>query len=646
MTDTTSKKLKILILEDRPTDAELAKRLLRRAGMSFVSKRVETRDTFLAQLDKWYPDLILADYQLPQFDGIAALKVARERAPKVPVVMFTGSINEETAVECLKAGAVDYVLKDRPAGLAPAVQRALERKQDRERREQAERSLRESEVRYRMLVDSSQGLICVHSLDGTLLSVNPATARSLGYEASEIVGRNFVEFLAPDVQSGFSVYLAGVKQEGVHEGELRVVTRTGEERVWAYRNVLCERTGQEPYVLGHALDITERKTLELQLRQAQKMEAIGELTGGIAHDFNNLLSVIRSNAELLAMELDDGELRSYAVDIENAAGNGGRLIRDLMGFSRQADLVVGPIDLRETVNNTVKMVRRIISETITVEVEIAAGGELVRADARAVQQILLNLCTNARDAMPDGGRIVIELKLAVFDEAYKVGKPYVEPGEYVCVEVRDTGMGMDDSVREKIFEPFFSTKPEGRGTGLGLSMVYGLMKQHGGYINVYSEVGEGTRISLYFPHLKDAVTSRPSGKTRAGPPLTGTATVLVVEDHDAVRAVACRALAKLGYRVIESSDGMGALGIMKSRGAEIDVVFSDLVMPRLGGLELFEELRKIGGQVPFLLASGYGSKELAERSDLMEQVVFIQKPWTLTELGSAVREAIEGGAQR
>ncbi len=763
-------KLRILILEDVPSDAELAKRELRKAGMSVVAKRVETRDAFLKELEESTPDLVLADYMLPQFHGMTALKLVQERAPHVPVIMFTGSIPEETAVEGIKAGAADSVLKTHLARLAPAVENALGRARDRAERLAAERALRASEERLKILFEFAPDAIYLHDLEGTFVDGNLAAERLTGYKREELIGRGFLtsQLLLPDQVLKAATLLAksvlgkptgpdefvfrqkdgghvtveiSTRPVRIHDRRLvlavaRDITernralealRQSEEAARAlfeyaihgvYRSTLqgkfvtvnpalVEMLGydsaddllsidvdrdlyadpaERARLIEHfhttqrirdvevkwkrkdgdttivrlngrpagssegefecfemfVEDVSDRRTLEAQLRQAQKMEAIGQLTSGIAHDFNNLLSVTLLNTQAVAATLESTapQVLPDLDDIEQAARRAAAMTKRLLGFSRRMDLAPVPTDVARLVTNLKTMLRPVIPEYIELRVTADDPVGAVMVDPGAVEQCVINLVTNARDAMPEGGDLLVEVREIELDEAYRETHPWITPGPHVCVSVSDTGIGMDESTKAKIFEPFFTTKGPDAGTGLGMAMVYGLTKQQAGYVHVYSEPGEGTTIRLCYPII-EAPAQAPAGRQSSTAQMTGgTDTILLVEDEDILRRAGKRVLERYGYTVITVADGAEALEVWRARRAEIDLVLSDMVMPRMSGAELYRHLEKEPDTPKFILASGYADRDVRDRVGLDPSVPMVRKPWEIDVLLTRVREEL------
>jgi len=387
---------------------------------------------------------------------------------------------------------------------------------------------------------------------------------------------------------------------------------------------------------------TNRRALEGQLRQAQKMEAIGQLTGGIAHDFNNLLTIILSNVELVKSDVPVGEEPGPDLaEIEAAARKGAAMVRKLLAFSRTGQLELGPVELTRLVRDLSEMLRRLLPESIDVGVTAAPDCPPVLADPGAVEQILLNLATNARDAMPHGGALNIVVEPRSLDDQFRDAMGDGRAGLYVCLTVSDTGAGMDATVQERLFEPFFTTKPPGVGTGLGMAMVYGLVRQHGGLVNVDSAPGRGTAVRVYFPAATRVVAA--PARPRAAPPpgVGGSETILLVEDEAGIRRVAQRALERAGYRVLTAEDGVEALDVVRVHAKEIRLVVSDVVMPRCGGPELHEAVVRAGHSIPFLFMSGYAARDADSAEKLDPDLPVLHKPWSVADLLGRVRQMLD-----
>jgi len=407
----------------------------------------------------------------------------------------------------------------------------------------------------------------------------------------------------------------------------------------------------EPSIGGIVLsirDITERKEaerergrLQEQLQQAMKMEAIGRLAGGVAHDFNNLLTAISGNLELAKLDLDPADpLHQYLVEASDAARSAAELTRQLLTFSRRQIIEPRILNLNELIGNLRKMLTRLIGEDITLETKLAAELGSVRVDPGQFQQLVVNLCVNARDAMPDGGKLAIQTGNADLDESFCHLQPDVRPGGYVRIAVSDTGQGMSEEVRQRIFEPFFTTKEEGRGTGLGLATVFGVVKQAGGVIDVYSETGMGTTFRIYLPRVEEPAESPARPACRAELP-RGNEVVLLVEDEASVREFSAAMLKRLGYRVLAAANGGEAILLAEKRSEPIDLLLTDVVMPGMNGRELAERLQQSHPEAQVLFTSGYTEDVIVRRGVMDEVMHYIGKPYTMQALAEKVRRVLD-----
>ncbi|UCG85864.1 MAG: PAS domain S-box protein [Gemmatimonadota bacterium] len=512
-------------------------------------------------------------------------------------------------------------------------------------RTRAEEELRRSEAKYRELVERATHGIGRMTLDGRFVSANPALAQMLGYQ-------NEAELLA--AEEGGARHWDDGERTAVIELSSRDGRIEGIEVEWRKRDgdwILVRLSGQtvhsEPDDSAALLeilveDITERRALENELRQAQKMQAVGELTGGIAHDLNNILTVVSTNLELLGDSLPSQpeELRRDFEDTRLAVRRGTALIKKLLGFSRRSHLEMKPVDVVGVVTAMSTMVRRVVPEDIEIDLVADPKAGTVRADTGALEQILLNLVTNARDAMKEGGRMTISVRRSNLDEDYCSTHPWTTPGYYICISVSDTGIGMDQATRDRVFDPFFTTKPPELGTGLGLSMVYGLVKQQGGVVDVYSELGQGTVVNIYLPSVEDSVATVKQA-TPLPAVIGGSETILVVEDEEPIRRAAKRVLEKHGYKVLLAADGAEALELFPQRRDDIDLVISDMVMPRLGGAKFYEALRAGGTPPKILFTSGYADRDVSESGGIGPDLPFINKPWTVSDLLTKIREVLD-----
>ncbi len=394
----------------------------------------------------------------------------------------------------------------------------------------------------------------------------------------------------------------------------------------------------EGYINLYARDVTEEKALLQRLSQVQRMDAIGQLVGGVAHDFNNILQAITGYREMLSEQLSD-QSEQHVAEIQKAVDRAAALVRQLLAFSRKQTLRPGVIDMKELVSSMEGMLTRVIGEDVELEILLDRDTGNVLADQSQLEQVLMNLAVNSRDAMPTGGKLIIETSNRTFDEAYVRDHPGARVGEHVRIAVSDTGVGMDQDTLSHIYEPFFTTKGIGKGTGLGLSTVYGIIKQSGGYINCYSEIGKGTTFTIYLPRTSKAVVSRDAEPVTAPP--GGRETVLLVDDDPAVRAVTAIALRKAGYSVIEASDGEKALAEVVARRIEVELLITDVVMPRMNARELAGRLQEISPKVRVLFISGYTANVISHHGILEAGYDYLQKPFNSAELLTRVRDILD-----
>jgi two-component system cell cycle sensor histidine kinase/response regulator CckA len=891
--------LRVLILEDNPSDAELMLHALRRAGFDPAAECVETESDFRDRLDPSV-ELILSDFAMPSFDALRALEVMRESRLDIPFILVSGSVGEERAVQVMKSGACDYIVKDRMGRLGLAVAQALDRRASAawhgQERRIAEQALRQSEGLIRELtahihqvlwvVDATEfkvvyvsdgyehlwGRSCrslldnprtymegIHPADleawrradaamyetghidtefrvvrpdgsvrwvwsrgspvteaGRVVRIvgvvedvtekkllaaerdallarlqlqiermplayllsgpdmrytrwNPAAERMFGFPEAEVLGRHPCETIVPpqsaDLVTGiFARLMAGdmnahcvsenVTRDGrtitcewhntpvfdaantfqgvlslaqditerrraevtlsLRDRAIQAVTQgilitdpnrpdnpityasPGFQQMTGYaadevlgRNcrflqgkatdpaavarlreaVKHERpctvellnyrkdgtpfwnelsispvrdaTGRLTHFVGAQVDVTGRRLLEEQLRQSQKMDAVGQLAGGVAHDFNNLLTIINGYSDLITSQVPEGtETWEFAREIHSAGVRAAALTQQLLAFSRKQVLEPKVLHLNAIVADTDRMLRRLIGEDVSVSAVLARDLGHVRADPGQVEQVIINLAVNARDAMPQGGRLTIETANAELDATYTQTHPDLRPGPYVLLAMTDTGTGMDAATKARIFEPFFTTKAAGKGTGLGLATVFGIIKQSGGHLDVYSEAGRGTTFKIYLPRVEPVPASGVVAprKTRVAP---GSQTILLTEDEPALRALASRILGGHGYRVVEAGNGESALAAAEAFAGAIHLLVTDVVMPGMSGRQLAERLVAVRPAVKVLYMSGYTDDAVVRHGILQAETPFLQKPFTPAALIQKVSEVME-----
>jgi PAS domain S-box-containing protein len=768
--------LHVLIVEHSREDVELILLQLREAGLRIDYTLAENREQFSRALQQENFDAILSDYRLPNWTGLEALKELRETGQDIPFLLVTGTLGEEAAVECIKQGVTDYILKDRISRLPVALKRAIEEKELREEAKQAQSALAESKTRGRqqfaeldLLYRSLPVALAVFGCDMRFLRVNDEVAKFDGLPAAAHIGLTLRE-VVPDFANTAEGYLRKVFQTGepVSNVELRGGTLQepdavrkwlcsfyplrGEDGTVSAATVMAiditdQKRAEEALsvsearnrdlvehsvygisrvavdgsfldenpallsILGcttveglHALnlmrdvfrfpeqyaelmascrehgevhgaesewrrcdggfvavrlhvrllsipdhagaieiiaeDVTELRAMERQLRQAQKFEAIGQLAGGIAHDFNNVVGAILGWAEL-GMEQNRAtpQIAERFERIREQAERAATLTRELLAFARRQVLQPRAVDLNAVTSSLVSFLDKVLARDIELKV-ITAAVDAVKADPTQLEQVLMNLCLNARDAMPNGGRLQIETEMVELDDSYCRFYPSVTPGRYAVLSVSDTGVGMDSETRERIFEPFFTTKEHGKGTGMGLATAYGIVKQHGGFIHVYSEPGQGSLFRVYLPAPEGIVAEGSSAKAPALAfvEMRGSETILIAEDHESIREMARQTLMKLGYRVLSACDGEEALRLCEKEVPALAIL--DAIMPKLGGTAVASKLTALFSGLPILFTSGY-SQDSENSSPATADARYLQKPYSPTTLGRMVREILD-----
>lgn len=640
-----SRPLDVLLVEDSAIDAELIERELRLAGLEFVTRRISSLEELDRALDQAWPDLVLSDFTLPGFGGLEALRVVRERRAPVPFLFVSGTIGEDRAIEALKQGATDYILKDRLARLVPAIARAFEDVAERERRSRAEAALKESELRYRLVARATSDAVWDWDLTNDRILWNDGTRPVLDYPAEEVetTGGWWAERIHPDdrerVLAGMNAACQGTASAWHDEYRFR---RRDDSYAYVLDRsyIVRDEAGVARRMVGAIVDMTQRRSLEEQLLQAQKMEAIGRLAGGVAHDFNNLLGVIVGCAELAMETLPaSSPAREELLEISRAANRAAGLTSRLLAFARRQVVEPTSVDLNQLLEGMAEMLRRLIGANIVLDIRLHPSPVWVFADAGQLEQVVMNLVINARDAMPDGGKLTIETDVRPAVEM--VPPPGATSQADCCVlVVRDTGIGMSEQVRSRIFEPFFSTKEAGKGTGLGLPTCHGIITQSGGEIVVHSAPGAGASFEVRLPRHQPAEDAAIQESSSA-PLQRGVETILLVEDEAALQAVAARVLRRLGYRVLVAGTGPEAVRVAAESAEHIDLLITDMVLPGVGGQRLATVIRRLQPGVKVLYMSGYVDSELTPDFRLEAGARFLQKPFTLEALAAKVRQVLD-----
>jgi two-component system, cell cycle sensor histidine kinase and response regulator CckA len=503
-------------------------------------------------------------------------------------------------------------------------------------------ALKSSEARYRTLFDRNMAGVFRSTTEGRLLEFNEAFAKMFGYERSELVGKPSHELYYGGAEERARLIQAR-RHDPSKQFEVRYKRKDGTPLL-AVQNISIQQFKDGEIIEGTLIDITRRQMLEEQLRQSQKMEAVGRLAGGVAHDFNNLLTVITGYSQMSMEETAPGSsLHEHAQQVYEASQRAAALTRQLLAFSRQQVLQPQVVSLNKILESMQKMLSRLIGEDIRVRTICSKELALVKVDPAQIEQVILNLSINARDAMPKGGQLTLETDRAELDESYTKDHPWVKPGVYMRLTVSDNGVGMDEKTQARIFEPFFTTKETGKGTGLGLSMVYGVVKQSGGHIMVYSEPGHGTTFKLYFP-IVDKLEEGREGKIKAAAQRRGEETILIVEDDQALRELAKNILANQGYKVFAAQNPEEVREICKTQGTKIDLLLTDVIMPQMSGKDVAQMCTATIPTLKVLYMSGYTSDVIMHHGVLEEGLAFLQKPFTPVSLTAKVREVLDGSS--
>ncbi len=637
----------LLIVEDNDDDALLVLRQFRRASIEVTSERVQTADGLTAALRRQTPDVVICDYNMPGFSAHEALAQVRDTAAlDVPFILVSGEVGEETAAALMKAGAHDFVLKDRLTRLVPAVERELREAADRRQRRAAQSALRESEERFRLLAEHAQDIIFRYRRhpDPGIEYLSPAVTDIIGYQPDQLYRDPSMLFslVEPEDRDVFEASWRSADPDPDHL-TVRWRRRDGglaymEQRAVAVRDA----SGTVIAIEGILRDATQRVTveqerhrLEHQLRQNERLDSLGHLAGGVAHDFNNLLAVITGYCGMVADSLADGDpCRADLEGIRKAAERGASLTRQLLIFSRLEPSRPETVDLNQIVSETRDLLSRTLGEDIQVVTRLDPDLHCVTADRSKMEQVLLNLVMNARAAMPSGGELTITTGN---HEVAAVGGPAVR------LDVTDVGTGMEPAVAQRAFEPFFTTRPKGQGTGLGLATAYGAVTDAGGIIELDSELGRGTTVRVSLPASSEA---RPVAAPPSEAPPTGNGeSVLLVEDEDAVREVVLRILTGAGYRVREVGSPIEALRIFAAGAEHVDVLLTDIVMPGMSGTQLASRLREQRPELPVLFMSGYTTGPAPGGHELPGDGSLLHKPFDRPQLLEALAQVLRAARQ-
>ncbi len=748
--------ISILMLEDNPQDAQLMADVLTADGVRFTIQRVETQAAFENALKRQDLHLILSDYSLPSFDGLTALALAQERRPDLPFILVSGTLGEEHAVESFRAGASDYVLKQRVDRLTQVVRRALNEAEERQKRWQAEEALRESRARYQSLVETAFDWIWEIDASGRYTYSSPRLFQLLGYHPEEAIGRTPFEFMPEEEvarvkpicdeivsrrgvftllehtnrhrqghlvvleTSGMPIFASDgtflgyrgmdrdITERKRAEVQLRKLARAVEQSSAAIfitdqkgniefvnpkfcqltgytadevlgRNPRFLKSGETPPEYYRQLwetitagkewhgrfhnrrkdgslywerasistirdhqgnitnylaikeDLTAQITLENQLLRSQRIESIGRLAGGIAHDLNNILAPILMATSLMRDGTSPEEIGPLVDTIANSAQRGADVVKQLLTFARGSEGKRLPLSPVRLLKEMAKIIQETFPKSIVVRTQLAKDQWLVLGDPTQLHQVMLNLCVNARDAMPHGGTLTLTTENFEFDDCYAGMNRDAKPGPYVALTVADTGAGMPTEVMDRIFEPFFSTKGPEAGTGMGLAIVMGIVKSHDGFVLVESQVNRGSEFKVFLPAQPVATTTSDTTLATAIPSGHGEL-ILIVDDEESVRDVTAKTLRRQGYRVLTANEGTSAIGLFATHQSEIRVVITDLMMPVMDGLATIRVIRGMNANAKIIVASGTAEKNRVEELEDYSVQAFLHKPFTARNL--------------
>lgn len=636
--------LRILVVEDDVGNAVLLQSAMQRAFDSADVQIAGSGAECLSKLRQTSYDCILLDHKLPDTAGIELLGQIRRLEPFVAVIIVTGAGSEAAAVKAMKLGATDYVVKTVDLSyldlLADIVLRSVEYMRSQRERIRLREELRQSEARYKDLIENSPEMIHQVGADRRFLHVNRTELEQLGYTLEEMLTMR-VEQIVPEAERERIIeYFEQVKNSGSATIESAFVAKDGRKiDVEITATALCDAQGRFIKTRAFARDITRRKKLEEQLFQSQKMESIGTLAAGVAHDFNNILATILLAAQMIKMKAKPGTaIFKHADSIEKSAESGGELASQLLSFARAGRCDAKTIDPNSLVREISGLLKRSVEKTIVIELDLCRDVRPILADRNQIAQVLLNLALNAIDAMPQGGRLTFGTENAEVSDEQLLDEVGVWPGQYVKLWVSDTGTGIDKRILGKIFDPFFTTKEVGKGTGLGLSVVYGIVKKHGGGVRVKTSPGSGSVFEVFIPAA--AQREKQQKTSTRQPKLGGSERILVVDDRQNVRDSVSQILKLLGFKVLTAPDGRSAVEIYSNSEEKIDLVILDLQMPGMNGLEAFAKLKQVDPNVAVVLSSGYGREKMVAQAALSGIAGFIKKPYRMEQLSEVIRSAL------
>jgi len=627
--------LRILHVEDDPNDRNLVQSWLTAQNIAAEFTNIDNEVDFVRAVERGTFDIVLSDKSLPGFDGLVALRLVRDKHPNIPFVFVTGSMGEEAAIETIKLGATDYVLKDRLSRLIPAVLRAIREAEQEEKNRRIEEQIRQQAA----LLDKAQDAILVTDVEDRIQYWNKSAERIYGWPADQAQGRKAREILSVD-PARFEEARQRMLERGAWNGELTKVNRGGNRvTVESHWTLVRDDDGNPKSVFIIDTDITEKKALEAKFLRAQRVDSIGALAGGIAHDLNNALAPVLISSELLRMSGGDEDREKFVDIIQSNAQRATELVKQILSFARGSESEHGPVPVKHLVREMGKMIQDTFPKSISFSATLPAE-ELwtVPGDSTELHQVLLNLCVNARDAMPQGGKLTVTAQNITVDEITAAANG-AKPGFYVMISVADTGTGIPLEVLPRIFEPFFTTKQGDQGTGLGLATVAGIIKHHSGFMQVETASGQGTEFKTFFP----AVTSAPPAEEASPKPELPSGhgeLILLIDDEEALLELTKTMLVSFGYQVVTAQNGLAGVAQFRENLAEIKLLVTDSDMPHMDGMGVIRAVKELKPGIPVIMASGTRKepRELAPGDPL--EIRSLQKPYSLDTLLAAIDSAL------
>ena len=639
--------LRILHLEDNRRDAELVRSILEEEGLDWEIVHVKNKEEFEAAITSNVFDVILSDFALPHYNGLTALDFARTKTPWVPFILVSGTIGEEMAVQSLRTGATDYILKQRPVRLIEAIRRAMEETKERLGRRQAEEALRKSEERFQFAARATNDVIWDWDLERNSFWRNETFNKVFGYRTEEIEPgvESWISRIHPDdkerILSG--LHALGESSGEVWSDEYRFRRSDGTyAHVFDRGYVIHDATGKTVRMIGAMMDTSEKKKLEAQFLRAQRMESIGALAGGVAHDLNNILAPILMVADLLQDELVTQGNREMLNIVRSSAQRGSEMVKQILSFARGVSGEHAVFQIKHLVGEVAKLLQETFPRSIQIKTDFGQDLNVIKGDATQLHQVMMNLCVNARDAMPEGGTLLIQVENMVLKERQTPMHQNPLSGPFVLLTVKDTGEGIPPGLLDKIYEPFFTTKGVGKGTGLGLSTVLGIVKTHNGFVEVSSEVGKGTSFRIYLPASAETETS--SEQRATAPPTGHGERILVVDDESAVLQITRETLSLFNYQVWTARNGAEAVDIYHDHHSEIKAVITDMMMPIMDGKATILALRQINPHVRIICTSGISSKPSLGIATFPKVSASLEKPFTPERLLTTLRRVIDDGS--